>query len=132
MKKSTLALPLIALFLSSSSIIAQENTENAEAERAKNHEKERHGKRQMKHKRMHEYMLMRVDSNEDGKVDLNEYLANAEQRFQNMDSNKDGFVTMEEHKEAGKAMREKHREMRKKMREEHRAERAVQQEADGS
>ncbi len=75
----------------------------------------------MKRDRMHEYMMKKIDTNEDGQIDLSEYLANAEQRFKNMDLNGDGYVTREEQKEAGKIMREKHREMREKMRAERKA-----------
>lgn len=85
-----------------------------------------------KHRRVRDHMLKRVDTNEDGKIDLSEYLANAEQRFQSMDLDNDGFVTSEEHAEAGKVMRAKHREMRKKMREERRAKREQQDQTDTS
>lgn len=82
----------------------------------------RHGHGDGHRSKRHEYMLKRVDTNEDGKVDLSEYLANAEERFASMDLDGDGYVTTEEHREAGKIMREKHREMRKKMRAERDAE----------
>ncbi|GHA11405.1 hypothetical protein GCM10008090_21460 [Arenicella chitinivorans] len=84
----------------------------------RHHELKHHKK---KRDRMHEYMMKKVDTNEDGQIDLSEYLANAEQRFKNMDLNGDGYVTREEQKEAGKIMREKHREMREKMRAERKA-----------
>jgi len=72
-------------------------------------------------------MLKRVDTNQDGKVDLNEFLANAEARFQKMDLDSDGYVTAEERREVGKKMREKHREMREKHREQRKLEREQRQ-----
>jgi len=68
-------------------------------------------------------MLERVDTNKDGKVDLNEFLANAESRFQKMDLDSDGYVTPEERREVGDKMREKHREMREKHRQRRKQER---------
>lgn len=70
------------------------------------------GKHKGKGKRIAK-MMKRVDTNEDGQIDLNEFLAHSEQRFQNMDLNSDGYVTPEEARESHKAMREKFREERK-------------------
>jgi len=67
-----------------------------------------------------ESMLLRVDTNKDGQVDLNEYLAHAQERFNKLDADANGFVTQDEAKESMKSMREEHRERRKKMREERR------------
>ena len=58
-------------------------------------------------------MMKKADSNDDGKVDLNEYLQNAQQRFESMDANSDGYVTGEEMREASKTMRKKHKEAMK-------------------
>jgi len=93
-----------------------------------------HHKQKFKDKlhRKHKNMLKRVDANEDGKIDLSEYLAAAEKRFKNMDLDADGYVTREEHLEASKTMRAKHREMRKEMREKRRAERSEQGEIESS
>ena len=66
-------------------------------------------------------MLEKVDTNKDGQVDLAEFLANAEQRFTKMDLNSDGYVTLEEGREAQELRRAKHKEMRKKRREERQA-----------
>ena len=76
------------------------------------------GHRKHRRERMHRYMMERVDLNGDGQIDLNEYLANAEQRFKNLDLDGNGYVTMEEGREAHKMMRNKHREMRSKYLEE--------------
>lgn len=73
-----------------------------------------------KHKRKFaEHRLNKVDTNQDGKVDLNEYLAHAEQRFNKMDSNSDGYLTLEEGQKNHKEMRRKHKEMKQR----HKAER---------
>jgi len=61
-------------------------------------------------------MLEKVDSNQDGNVDLNEYLAHAEERFNSLDLDSNGFVTQEEAKQAMQTMREEHKERRKEMR----------------
>ncbi|MFQ3243824.1 MAG: Ca2+-binding EF-hand superfamily protein [Arenicella sp.] len=72
------------------------------------------------------HMFDRTDTNQDGRLELSEFLAHAEARFQRMDIDSDGYVTPEESREAGKKMRQKHREMRQKhreMRNKHRQER---------
>ena len=63
-------------------------------------------------------MFDRTDTNQDGQLELSEFLAHAESRFQKMDIDSNGYVTPEESREAGKEMREKHREMREKHRQE--------------
>jgi len=62
-------------------------------------------------------MFSKVDGNEDGQVDLNEFLANAEQRFQRMDINGDGYVTLDEAKESHRAIREEYRAAKRAERE---------------
>lgn len=116
MNKTIVTLSLSAVFMMAAGGSSAQESAEEQVESRDHHSKFKH-----KRKRMHEYMLKRVDSNEDGKIDLNEYLANAEKRFQNMDLNSDGFVTSEEHGESRKVMREKHREMREKRREARRA-----------
>ncbi len=64
------------------------------------------------------HMFDRTDTNQDGRLELSEFLAHAEARFQKMDIDSDGYVTPEESREAGKKMRQKHREMRNKHRQE--------------
>ncbi|RBP53285.1 hypothetical protein [Arenicella xantha] len=111
---------LLAAFSLTATGIAIAQSEDSPSDR-RGHHKESHD-RGGKDKK-HEYMLKRIDTNQDGQVDRAEYMASAEERFASMDLNSDGYVTPEEHREAGKIMREKHREMRKQMREERRAER---------
>ena len=82
------------------------------------------------HKRMGRHMenrtkrhMEQIDTNGDGNVDLNEYLSNAEQRFNEMDADGDQIVTGEEARDHHKSMRIKHAQERKKhhqkMREKH-------------
>ena len=64
-----------------------------------------------------EHMFSKIDANEDGQVDLNEFLANSEERFQRMDINGDGFVTLAEAKESHQAQREEYRAAKRARRE---------------
>lgn len=59
-----------------------------------------------------------TDANQDGRLDLSEFLAHAEQRFNAMDLNQDGYVTKDEGREAHKKMREKRKAKRMQRREE--------------
>ncbi len=61
-------------------------------------------------------MLVKVDTNKDGQVDLNEYLAHAQERFNKLDIDDNGFINQEEAKESMKRMRKEHKERRKEMR----------------
>jgi Ca2+-binding EF-hand superfamily protein len=101
--KNTLAISLSTCFivLFSSSVFSHEHGD-------KGHKK--NGK--MGHK------FDRVDANQDGRLELSEFLAHAEERFKRMDIDSNGYVTPEESREAGKEMRKKHREMRDKRRQE--------------
>lgn len=67
-------------------------------------------------------MFERTDANQDGQLELSEFLAHAEQRFKAMDLNQDGYVTKEEGRDAHKKMREKIKEKRKQRREERQSE----------
>lgn len=97
---------------------------------------ETHKGKKHKHKRKHRKspakMLEKVDANQDGQVDLSEFLAHAEERFNKMDLNSDGILTLEEGKESHKLMREKHKAERKARREARRAERENSEESDAS
>ena len=70
------------------------------------HRGEMKAKMKMHHKQRMDH-LSSLDKNDDGKVDLEEYLSNSKERFSNMDINGDGFVTSEEAREARKLMHEK-------------------------
>jgi len=118
MKSTILASILIAVFTFNVSQ-AQQNEQDASAENADEVNKEqkwgkRHHRRHGHHReKIHRMMMQKADTNDDGKVDLNEYLQNAQQRFESMDADADGFVTGDEMRAAGKAMRKKHKEAMK-------------------
>lgn len=67
----------------------------------------------MHHKHMEE-RLQKIDTNQDGKIDLAEFLAHSEERFKEIDADADGFITREEGREAHKKMRQKHKAWRHK------------------
>jgi hypothetical protein len=74
-----------------------------------------------KHKKMRKHMgekvkqhMEQIDTNEDGKIDLNEYLTNAEQRFNDMDIDGDNYVTGKEARKHHKELRKEHMHARKK------------------
>ena len=58
-------------------------------------------------------MFDSTDTNQDGQLELSEFLSHAEARFKSMDLNQDGYVTKDEGLEAHKAMREKRKAERK-------------------
>lgn len=105
--KTTIQASLLCLLLT----VTNQNI--AFAEEAK--KAERGEVREMMKKRM-EDKLARVDSNQDGLIDREEYLKVANQRFDRMDANGDGVVTREEARQARKAMREKHRALMREQR----------------
>ena len=57
--------------------------------------------------------MQMVDTNKDGKLDLAEYLQNAEQRFSEMDLDSDGYVTTDESGNWRKDMRFEHKQAMK-------------------
>ena len=97
-----------ALLMTVSALAHQHGYDDSNASHESVEHHKFHGKH---HKKMHKMMMKKVDTNEDGKVDLAEYLAHTEERFKRMDLDSDGYVTHEEMREAHKIMREKHREM---------------------
>ncbi|MFT6033100.1 MAG: Ca2+-binding EF-hand superfamily protein [Arenicella sp.] len=60
-----------------------------------------------------EAMFDQTDANQDGQLELTEFLAHAEQRFKSMDLNQDGYVNKEEGRDAHRQMREKRKQERK-------------------
>lgn len=82
-------------------------------EHRKEHRKER---RQARMAKKVDRMYEEVDTNQDGELDLNEYLANAEARFNKMDLDGNGRVTKEEGQQAMVEMRKKIKERHKKYR----------------
>ena len=106
------ALLLVTTAQAQESQSVERATEAAEQTRG---EKHHHGGRGKKHKEM----LEKVDTNKDGQVDLNEFLAHAEVRFQKMDANADGYLSKEEGREANKHRRAEMKEKRAEMKEKH-------------
>lgn len=106
MKKNIVIALISTSFLGLSGIVYAGHPDAGEGG-LKKHIKEHH------HQKSPQRMLKKVDVNQDGKVDLNEFLAHAEQRFTKMDLNSDGFLTLEEGREAHKQMRTKHKAERK-------------------
>ena len=117
-----LTLPIaLGIFLTANVALAnhheEQETANVDLEQIEQHKamhKEKRG--QMRDRKgQHSAMRMhdRLDTNEDGKVDLDEFLSHAKSRFNEMDTDSNQFVTDEEAKLHHKNMRQKHRDMRK-------------------
>lgn len=107
MKKNIVIVLISTSFLGLSGIVYAGHHDAGEVDLKEHKGKAHH------HKKSPQRMLKKVDVNQDGKVDLNEFLAHAEQRFTKMDLNSDGFLTLEEGREAHKQMRTKHKAERK-------------------
>lgn len=65
----------------------------------------------------HGKMFEKHDTNGDGVITKDEFLAHAEERFSQMDADGDGSVTKEEGQAAKEKMKEKWKEKRDKMKE---------------
>lgn len=64
-------------------------------------------------------MFEKHDTNGDGAISEDEFLAHAKEKFTKMDANGDGSISKEEGKAAHEAKREKMKEMKKKHKEHH-------------
>ena len=95
---------------------ADEESRKAYREMKREHKKEMREMRRAHHAGK---MLEKVDANQDGKVDLDEYLAHAQERFNRLDLDANGYVTKEEAQEAMKKMRKEHKERYKEKRKKH-------------
>ncbi len=102
----------LALCFMGISLSTQAHNHGGDADVAKQPNKMEHRMHE-RHKKMEDFMLAKVDTNQDGNIDENEFMTNAKERFDLMDANGDGVVTPEERQEASRAMREKHREAMK-------------------
>ncbi|MBX2848302.1 MAG: hypothetical protein KTR16_08280 [Acidiferrobacterales bacterium] len=118
MKYTLITNALIAGLIFSSASIAQGDAETASNEA--NEVKERNkgdrdgdGKRRSdRNNNFSDRTIRTIDTDEDGKVSIEEYMANAQQRFSDLDLDGNNFVTAEEAKEAAEIMRERQREAR--------------------
>lgn len=60
--------------------------------------------------RMEGYLANKVDTDQDGLVSYDEFMANAKARFEASDLNDDGTITLEERKQSAEIIRKKYRE----------------------
>lgn len=100
----------IALLIGVSTVNAQDEASDEKGSMKAEHEFHRGemmAKMKMRHKQKAKEHYKSLDTNNDGKVDLEEYLRSSKERFSMMDINEDGFVTSEEAREARKNMHEK-------------------------
>ncbi len=119
-RSKTLTLATALLVLTSNGAALAEGHEEGAAVKSEHQMKREKMKeyRKARHEKRAAAMLDRVDVNNDGQVDLDEYLAHAEQRFTSMDADANGYLTADEARESMQKMRKEHKERRKKMREE--------------
>lgn len=118
MKPMFLIAALVSAFFTTTLVSAQDEPAATQADEQVSEGKRPHRKHmheQMKRMRG-EHMLQRADTNEDGQIDLAEFLRNAEQRFADMDQNSDGYVTREEMQQTHKDMRKRHHKAMKEAR----------------
>lgn len=121
--KFSIIIAALGLILLATKVTAQtENTQHEQGQEAQEEQESKHGHHGRghsgpgRHQNKMAHMMNKVDLNEDGQVDLNEYLQSAEQRFSMMDGNGDGVVTRDEMHAAGKTMRAEHRKAMKEAR----------------
>ena len=118
MKSLSLILIGSALVYCGSAYAQEQGTATGEqrGQRMELHKQHRAQSKEMKAehraKRATQRMQM-VDTNKDGKLDLTEYLQNAEQRFSDMDLDSDGYVTTDEAGDWRKEMRSEHKQAMK-------------------
>lgn len=116
------------VFVTSGVAQAQESSGDGDSPKIRAHQMSDEDRKEMRkkfrqhRKGKHRERIEELDTNQDDKVDLGEFLANAEKRFNELDANSDGYVTKEEARSKHRELRQKHKEMRKKMMEKHRNE----------
>ena len=106
MKKLLLVAALSGILFSFQTMAAGEHRKGRASEHSKIDKAER------KEKKI-EKKLEKIDTSGDGKIDLSEYLASSEKRFNSTDLNSDGYITAEEMKEWSKNARAEIRQARK-------------------
>ncbi|MEO0369023.1 MAG: hypothetical protein AAF197_09600 [Pseudomonadota bacterium] len=111
LRKISLVIICLGSILLMSPLSAHQHADRGEiSEEMREKFKER---KKMRHEKMRKYMMSKIDTNQDGMVDYDEFMANAQERFTMTDLDGDGFITTEEQREARKLMREKHGEAMK-------------------
>ena len=88
----------------------------AESETASNNDESEHKNRGDKMRSLVRRMQL-IDTDNDGLVSVDEYMAFSRQRFEEMDTNNDNFASPEEAKAAAKLHRQRQREARSKLNE---------------
>lgn len=104
-------LMMLALIAALAGTPVMAHAEDGAAVAGKEHPKMDPEKREKMKERWQQH-LKEVDKNGDGAVDKDEFVAQAEKRFGEMDANSDGKITPEERKAAHEKMRAKFREFK--------------------
>jgi len=105
----------IAMFVLSATANAEETDDGMNTQEHTQHHKQMKHKMMKRHRKHVDQRILKMDSNGDGKIDLDEYLAHAEKNFSEMDADGDKFVTPEEARQRHQQMRKRHQEGRKEM-----------------
>lgn len=113
---STLMLGSFAI-IGTASAAGDDPSAEAHKERGEMKRQHRSEMRELRSEHRAQSMLLKVDANKDGQIDLNEYLAHAQERFNKIDLDENGFVTPDEAKASMKKMKKEHKEKRKELRE---------------
>jgi len=99
MKKIVLITALTGLVFALQSHAAGQHRKGLGSELSKKDKAERVEKRLQKR-------IEKLDTSNDGQIDLNEYLQHAEKRFRTTDTNSDGYISKQEMRAFGKEMRQ--------------------------
>ncbi|MDG1907046.1 MAG: hypothetical protein P8I38_15610 [Arenicella sp.] len=116
-KQTTLIATLVLLGSIAQSVFAHEDHEtvgsslSADRTDSANQMRMQHERMRARHEsRMEGYLANKVDTDQDGLVTYDEFMANAKTRFEASDLNDDGTITHEERKQSAEIIRKKHRE----------------------
>jgi Ca2+-binding EF-hand superfamily protein len=109
---------VLALSLSVGTAAAQDSDQDAHDAKHDQHQGKMMHKMRKHHKQHVKERILKMDTNGDGKIDLGEYMSNAENRFNEMDADGDQYVTPDEAREMHRNMRKRHQDQRSKMHDE--------------